>query len=373
MLESQKQSIPSIQEQGFPPIQGVDYVEFYVGNASQSAYFYRTALGFTPVASAGLETGLRDRTSIVVTQGDIRIVLTSALTSESPIAQHVKQHGDGVKDIALRVNDATEAFHKALARGAQSIMEPTVLEDANGTLIKATIAGFGHTVHSFIQRDGYHGSFFPGFRAFTPFIPLFTSGIITIDHFAAAVEPGMLDHWFHFYRDVLGFQLLHQENIETPYSAMNSKAFQDQSTTVKFTMMEPAPGKRKSQIEEFLEFNQGAGVQHLGLLTDDIITTVRALKEQGVMFLNTPATYYEMLGKRASSIQENLATLRELNILIDYDEWGYLLQLFAKPLHDRPTCFLELIQRHKARGFGSGNIKALFEAVEREQALRGNL
>jgi 4-hydroxyphenylpyruvate dioxygenase len=362
-----------MNEKTFLPIKGIDYVECYVGNAAQSAYFYRMALGFTPTASAGLETGLRDRASICVEQGNMRVVLTTALTSESPVAEYVKRHGDGVKDIAFSVDNASVAFHAAIRHGAQAVMEPTVLEDSTGTLTKATIATFGDTVHSFIQRNDYKGVFLPHYRAITPLAPPLSPGLATLDHFAISVEPGTLDHWFDFYHHAFSFEHLHQEYIETAYSAMNSRAFQDRSTCVKFTMMEPALGKRPSQIEEFLTFNQGPGVQHLGLLTNDIIHAVRTLQLSGIDFMRTPATYYDALSHRVSGIREDITTLRELNILVDRDEWGYLLQIFAKPLHNRPTCFIELIQRHEARSFGSGNIKALFEAVEREQALRGNL
>ncbi|GIV96063.1 MAG: 4-hydroxyphenylpyruvate dioxygenase [Herpetosiphonaceae bacterium] len=357
-------------------IQAVDYVEFYVGNARQAAHYYRTAFGFTPVAYAGLETGVRDRASYVLEQRKVRLVLTAAVGPDSPIAEHVKQHGDGVKDVALRVPDARVAFEEALRRGAQPVMEPTVLESKWGRVVKATIATYGETVHSFIERHEYTGTFLPGYHKIKEPPPVRPVGLASIDHIVGNVELGKMDEWVRFYADVMGFSLLRHfsdEEISTEYSALMSKVVQDGSGRIKFPINEPAEGKRKSQIEEYLEYYRGPGVQHIALATGDIISTVRMLRENGVQFLRTPDSYYDMLNERVGRIDENVETLRELGILVDRDDEGYLLQIFTKPVQDRPTVFYEIIQRKGSRGFGAGNFKALFEALEREQALRGNL
>lgn len=364
------------QEGDFLPLKGIDYVEFYVGNARQAAHFYRTAYGFTPVAYAGLETGVRDRCSFVLEQRNIRIVLTSALTPNSPIAEHVKQHGDGVKDIALLVDDARAAFAATVERGAQPVMEPTVLEGKKGSIIKATIAAYGDTVHSFIERKAYTGAFAPEYHRIQNPAKSTPVGLAAIDHIVGNVELGRMDEWVDFYNTVMGFRQLQQftdDDISTEYSALMSKVVQNGSGRIKFPINEPAEGRRKSQIDEYLEFYQGPGAQHLALQTGDIITTVRQLRENGVDFLRTPQTYYDDLAGRVGVIDEDMDIIRELNILVDRDDEGYLLQIFTKPLQDRPTVFIEIIQRKGARGFGSGNFKALFEAIEREQALRGNL
>lgn len=352
---------------------GIEYLELYVGNVHQAAHFYRTAYGFTPIAAAGLETGRRDCVSVALEQNDIRLVLTGTLDSKNHIAAHVGSHGDGVKDIALGVNDAQEAFATLVKRGARPIMEPTVMEDDDGKVVKATVGTFGDTVHSLIQRNEYKGPFLPGYKRAREWPLGAQLRLRTIDHLAICVEMGSLEQWVDFYKRVFDFRQSHQEDVETEYSAMNSRVMQDRTGTVKLPMMEPAEGSRRSQIEEFLMFYGGAGVQHIAFSSDDIIHSVRTLRSAGNEFLTPPATYYEMLKKRIGEISESLNDLRENNVLVDRDQWGYLMQIFTKPVESRPTLFLEIIQRKQARGFGGGNIRALFEAVEREQAQRGNL
>jgi 4-hydroxyphenylpyruvate dioxygenase len=360
----------SAQESYSLGLKGIDYIEFYMGNAREAMHFYRSAFGLTPVAYAGLETGVRDRVSLVMEQAKIRLVLTTALDPNSPIAEHVKQHGDGVKDIAFTVNDAARAFEEAVKRGARPVMEPTRLEDSTGHVIKATIGAYGDTVHSFIQRKAYDGNFLPDFRKLEQGPPALNTFLSTIDHVAISVEPGQLDQWVDFYKGVLGFHQSHQEDVSTEYSAMNSKVVQNKSGQIKFPIMEPAAGRRKSQIEEYLTFYRGPGVQHIALLSKDILRSVQAIRSTGVEFLQTPHTYYEILSERIKDLDENIAALRNLNILVDREVDGYLMQIFTKSLHVRPTLFMEIIQRKGAHGFGSGNIRALFEAVEREQAIR---
>ncbi len=364
------------QEGDFLQLNGIDYVEFYVGNARQAAQYYRTAFGFTPVAYAGLETGVRDRTSFVLEQRHIRLVLTGALAPDTDVAEHVRLHGDGVKDIAFRVADAAQAWEATTSRGARSVLEPTVIEGQKGRITKASIAAYGDTVHSFIQRDQYHGTFFPRFHAIKNLAPSTPTGLAAIDHIVGNVELGKMDEWVDFYNQVLGFRQLQQfsdDDISTEYSALMSKVVQNGSGRIKFPINEPAEGKRKSQIDEYLQYYGGPGAQHLALITDDIISTVRKLRDNGVDFLRTPDTYYGALADRVSPIDEDMNALHELGILVDRDDEGYLLQIFTKPLQDRPTVFFEIIQRKGARGFGAGNFKALFEAIEREQELRGNL
>ena len=351
----------------------IDYVEFYVGNALQAAHYFRTAYGFRATAYSGLETGLRDRHSYLVEQGDIRLVLTAPLDPEGPIAEHVARHGDGVRDIAFSVEDAERAFGETVGRGARPLLEPTEFEEEGGRVVKATVAAFGDTVHTFVQRERGGRSFFPNFRAVENPQPAESAGLTSIDHVAVTVERGCLDGLVDFYNRVMGFHQSHQEDILTDYSGMNSKVVQNRRGPIKFPIMEPAEGRRKSQIEEFLAFYRGPGAQHLAVTTDDIVSTVRRLRANGVEFLRTPASYYDTLEERVGRIDEDVEALRELNILVDLDDSGYLMQIFAKPLHSRPTLFVEIIQRRGARGFGGGNIKALFEAVEREQAKRGNL
>ncbi len=353
---------------------GIDYVEFYVGNALQAAHFYRTGFGFRPIAYAGPETGMRDRSSFVLQQGNVKFVVTSAVTASGPIAEHVNLHGDGVRDIAFCVEDAAYAFELSVKRGARPIMEPSVNADASGgSMIKATIAAFGDTLHSFVQRDHQNATYFPNYHAIEYPLPAISTGLTEIDHFAINVEPGKIDYWVGFYKQILGFYQSQQEDIATEYSAMNVKVVQNSTNQIKFTLVEPAKGKFKSQIAEFLELYCGPGVQHVALSSDDIVQTLRSLCASGIEFVHTPDTYYDALEDRIGKIDEDMEALREFNVLVDRDQWGYLMQRFTKPVQTRATLFMEIIQRKDARGFGGGNIKALFEAIEREQALRGNL
>lgn len=352
---------------------GFDYIELYVGNARQAAHFYRTAFGFRPVAYSGLETGMRDRASIVVQQNEVTLMLTSALTPDSPVAEHVKLHGDDVKDIAFNVRDTAEAFEFAVSRGARPILPPTVIQDDHGSIRKATIGAFGDTVHSFIERNGEGNGFFPTFEPIENSAPAVQTGLTSIDHVALSVNPSQMNELVDFYNNTLNFHHSFTEDIITDYSSMNSKVVENGSGRIKFPIVEPAPGQRKSQIEEYLTFHHGPGAQHIALTSGDMISTVRALRANGNEFLRTPGTYYDTLPQRVGEIEEDIDELRELSILVDRDEWGYLMQIFTKPLLNRPTVFLEIIQRKRAKGFGSGNIKALFQAMEREQAARGNL
>ena len=368
-----------MNENDFLPIQGFDYVEFYVGNAMQAAYYFTHAWGFTPVAYAGLETGLRDRSSYVLEQGDMRFVLTSPLSPHGDIAEHVKLHGDGVKAIALRVDDAEQSYRETTRRGARGVIEPTMLRDDDGVVKIASIATYGDTIHTFVERHAYRGVFLPGYRPFSS-SPMSSrvrpAGLTAIDHIVGNVELGKMNEWVSFYERVMGFtQLIHFDDraISTEYSALMSKVMQNGSGRVKFPINEPAPGKKKSQIEEYLDFYYGPGAQHIALLTNDIVHTVRNLKERGVDFLSTPGTYYEAALERVGKIDEDINDLAQLGILLDHDDEGYLLQIFSRPVVNRPTVFFEVIERKGAKGFGEGNFKALFEALEREQALRGNL
>ena len=354
-------------------IKNIDYVEFYVGNASQAAHFYRMAFGFAPVAFSSLETGARDCASFVLQQNNVTLVFTSALSPDSPVAEHVRIHGDSVKDIAFNVEDARYAFQETVRRGARPLMEPTLFEQDGGRFVKATVAAYGDTVHSFIHREGLDKRFFPGYQSFKNPPQAISTGLAAFDHIAACVEPGSLTDWFDFYINVFDSHHSHQEDIVTENTAMNSGVVKNSNGRVKFPLMEPAPSKRSSQIEEYLEFHQGPGAQHIALLSDDIVQTIRALRANGIDFLYTPDTYYEKLEERVGHLDVDKQSLRELGILVDQDRWGTMFQVFSKPLHGRPTAFMEIIQRKGARGFGGGNIKALFEAIEREQALRGNL
>jgi 4-hydroxyphenylpyruvate dioxygenase len=354
-------------------IKDIDYVEFYVGNASQAAHFYRMAFGFAPVAFSSLETGARDCTSFVLQQNNVTLLFTSALSPGSPVAEHVRVHGDSVKDIAFNVDDARYAFQETVRRGARPLMEPTLFEQDGGRFVKATVAAYGDTVHSFIQREGLDKRFFPGYQSFKNPPPAVPTGLAAFDHIAVCVEPGSLTAWFDFYINIFDFHHSHQEDIVTENTAMNSGVVESGNGRVKFPLMEPAPSKRSSQIEEYLEFHHGPGAQHIALLSDDIVQTIRALRANGIDFLYTPDTYYETLEARVGQLDTDKQSLRELGILVDQDQWGTMFQVFSKPLHGRPTAFMEIIQRKGARGFGGGNIKALFEAIEREQALRGNL
>ncbi len=359
------------------PLEGWDHVELWVGNAKQSAYFYEHAFGFTPIAYAGPETGMRDRASYVLGQGEVRLVLTTALREGHEIARHHARHGDGVRDIALTVPDANEAYRQAVQRGARGVREPTRLEDEHGAVEVAGIATYGDTIHTFVDRSAYAGPFLPGF------VSLASNGqtrggvgLTNIDHIVGNVELGRMDAWVEFYERVFGMtNILHfgDEQIQTEYSALMSKVMSDGEGKIKFPINEPAEGKRKSQIEEYIEFYNGAGAQHIAMSTTNIVETVVELKSRGVLFLETPDTYYEDAPERVGEIDEDFAELRQHKILVDRDDDGYLLQIFTKTAQDRPTLFFEVIERHGARGFGDGNFKALFEAIEREQALRGNL
>ena len=358
------------------PINGTDYIEFYVGNAKQSALFYRAAFGFQWTGYRGPETGVRDRASYLLEQGKIRLVLTTAMGPESEIAQHVVLHGDGVKDLAFWVDDCRDAYAKALERGAVSARAPEVLADEHGEIVIAAIRTYGDTIHSIVERKAYTGHFMPGFRKVeSPYMPS-EVGLKYVDHCVGNVELGKMNHWVEFYSRVLGFYNLlsfDDKTISTEYSALMSKVMSNGNGRIKFPINEPAAGKKKSQIEEYLDFYRGPGVQHIAVATDDIITTVRALKARGVEFLSIPRTYYETVLDRVGKIDEDIAPLAELGILVDRDDEGYLLQIFSKPVQDRPTLFFEIIQRKGAKSFGAGNFKALFESLEREQAIRGNL
>jgi 4-hydroxyphenylpyruvate dioxygenase len=359
------------------PLLGWDHVELWVGNAKQAAYFYENALGFTRTAYSGPETGVRDRASYVVEQGDIRIVLTTALREDHEITRHHARHGDGVRDIALAVPDTTEAYRQAVQRGARAVREPTKLEDDHGAVELAAIATYGDTIHTFVDRSGYEGPFLPGFVSVSANGQARgNAGLTNIDHIVGNVELGRMDDWVDFYERVFGMtNILHfgDDQIQTEYSALMSKVMSDGEGKIKFPINEPAEGKRKSQIEEYIEFYNGAGAQHIALASTDIVATVKELKRRGLLFLETPDTYYEDAPDRVGEIDEDYDVLREHKILVDRDDDGYLLQIFTKTAQDRPTLFFEVIERHGARGFGDGNFKALFEAIEREQALRGNL
>jgi 4-hydroxyphenylpyruvate dioxygenase len=367
--------------QDFLPLLGTDYVEFYVGNAKQAAHYYKTAFGYQSYAYAGLETGLKDRVSYVLKQDKIRLVLTTALNSTSPIGEHVKKHGDGVKIIALWVEDARKAYEETTKRGAKSFMEPVVEKDADGEVVRAGIYTYGETVHLFVERKNYKGAFLPGYKAWKSDYNPAPVGLKFIDHMVGNVGWNEMNPTVKWYEDVMGFVnflSFDDKQIHTEYSALMSKVMSNGNGRIKFPINEPAKGNKRSQIEEYLDFYEGAGVQHLALATDDIIKTVSELKARGVEFLPPPPqAYYDdiprRLGSHMSMMHEDIKKLQELCILVDADEDGYLLQIFTKPVEDRPTLFYEIIQRMGAKGFGAGNFKALFESIEREQALRGTL
>jgi 4-hydroxyphenylpyruvate dioxygenase len=359
------------------PIHGIDHLELFVGNAAQAAYYYTHAFGFTETAYRGLETGCREKVSHVLEQGRIRLVLTGSLTGRDEVAEHHRRHGDGVITIALSVPDAAVAFQHAVSHGARAIQEPHEIEDEHGVLRLASVATYGETRHLFVERSGYSGRFMPGFEATGATPGPGPEGLLVgIDHVVGNVELGKMDEWVSYYERVFGMtEMIHfsDEEISTEYSALMSKVVTDGSGRVKFPINEPAQGKRKSQIEEFLDFYDGPGVQHIAVSTTDIVRTVSELSARGVQFLPIPESYYAEVPERVGHIEEDLADLRKLGILVDRDDEGYLLQIFSKPVGDRPTLFFEVIERHGARGFGDGNFKALFEALEREQARRGNL
>jgi 4-hydroxyphenylpyruvate dioxygenase len=360
----------------FLPLMGTDYVELYVGNAKQAAHFYKTAFGFQSYAYSGPETGDKEKVSYVLIQNKVRLVLTTPLHPTGNIAEHVNKHGDGVKAVALMVNDATDAFEQTVKRGAKPYMEPTTREDADGKIVMSGIHIYGDTVHLFIERKDYKGTFMPGFKVWESHYNPSDVGLQYIDHCVGNVGWNQMNTWVSFYEDVMGFKNIltfDDKQISTEYSALMSKVMSNGNGFVKFPINEPAEGKKKSQVEEYLDFYKDAGVQHIAIATQDIITTVTALNERGVEFLKVPGTYYDELLDRIGPIDEDLEPLRKLGILVDRDDEGYLLQIFTKPVEDRPTLFFEIIQRKGAKSFGAGNFKALFEALEREQELRGNL
>ena len=363
-------------QQDFLPLRGTDYIEFYVGNARQAAFFYRAAFGMALVAYKGPETGCRDRASYVLEQGKVRFVLTTALRADSDIAAHVHRHGDGVHAIALWVDDARAAWQATTSRGARSVEEPVELQDGDGTAVVASIAAYGETVHTFVERGAYKGVFLPGYQA-TPKDPVARPvGLLHIDHVVGNVGWNAMNEWVDFYARVMGFSLYQHfddSDISTEYSALMSKVMANGNGYVKFPINEPAEGRRRSQIEEYLEYYGGPGVQHMALATNDILETVSKLQEQGVSFLTVPHSYYAELQARVGKIDEPVEELERLGILVDRDNEGYMLQIFTRPVEDRPTVFYEIIQRKGSRSFGKGNFKALFEAIEREQAARGNL
>jgi len=365
------------EAQDFLPLKGIDHVEFWVGNAKQAAHYYRALWGFTPVAFAGLETGVRDRSSFVMVQNDIRFVFTAPISPDGEIAEHVAKHGDGVKDIAFGVDDVESAWRETTSRGAVSALEPTALEGKKGTLRRSAIRAYGEVVHSFVDRSDYHGTFAPGYhRVKNPAPPATGQHLLEVDHCVGNVELGDMNRFVEYYKNVLGFaQLIHYDDkvIHTDYSALMSKVMTNGNGRIKFPINEPAAGKKKSQIQEFLDYYLDAGTQHIALRTEDIVGTVRALRERGVEFLGMPHAYYESLPDRVGDVGVPIGELEELGIEADRDEEGYLLQIFTRPVQDRPTFFFEIIERHGSRGFGVGNFKALFEAIEIEQARRGNL
>src|SRR4030095_6833019 len=361
----------------FLPLHGTDYVEFYVGNAKQAAHYYINAFGFQPLAYAGPETGVKDKASYVVRQNKLQFVLTGPIKPNNPIAEHVYKHGDGVRTLGLLVDDAKKAWHETTSRGAKTYLEPTSLKDDDGEVVLSGIHLYGDTVHVFVERKSYTGLFMPGYVAWS--IPNFKPeevGLLYVDHCVGNVGWNQMNRWVKFYEDVMGFRNIltfDDEDISTEYSALMSKVMSNGNGFVKFPINEPAEGKKKSQVEEYLEFYNGEGVQHIAMATNDIVATVRELMSRGVEFLQVPTTYYDDLLDRVGRIDEDVDPLKQLGILVDRDNEGYLLQLFSKPVEDRPTLFFEIIQRKGAKSFGKGNFKALFEAIEREQAARGNL
>jgi 4-hydroxyphenylpyruvate dioxygenase len=360
----------------FLPLNGTDYLEFYVGNAKQSAYYYQVAWGYELVAYAGLETGVKDRASYVLQQGKIRLVLTTSFDPNSEITRHHATHGDGVKVLALGVDDAEKSFHETVKRGAKPFSAPQTLKDEFGEVKTATIHTYGDTLHTFVERKNYKGVFLPGYKPAKSLLKTTPVGLKVVDHCVGNVELGHMNEWVKFYEDVMGFKLLitfDDKDISTEYTALMSKVVSNGNGYVKFPINEPAKGKKKSQIDEYLDFYRGSGVQHIAVLTEDILHTVTELRKRGVEFLYVPEAYYDDLFARVGKIEEDIEKIKALNILVDRDEEGYLLQLFTKPVEDRPTVFFEVIQRKGAKSFGKGNFKALFEAIEREQDQRGTL
>ncbi len=362
--------------QDFLPINGTDYVELFVGNAKQAAHFYKTAFGFQSLAYAGLETGMKDRASYVLQQGKIRLVLTSSFDPDSEISHHVRRHGDGVKYISLWVDDATSAYNETIKRGAKSFLEPVEIKDEFGTVVKSGIHTYGETIHLFIERKNYKGVFLPGFVAWKSEYNPPSKGFKYIDHMVGNVDLGEMNKWASFYEQVMGFANLvtfDDKDISTEYTALMSKVMTNGNGRIKFPINEPAHGKKKSQIEEYIDFYKGAGCQHIAIATDDIVSSVSEMRKSGVEFLHVPGEYYDTVGDRVGKIEEDLKILKAHGIMVDRDEEGYLLQIFTKPVEDRPTLFFEIIQRKGAKSFGKGNFKALFESIEEEQRKRGTL
>jgi 4-hydroxyphenylpyruvate dioxygenase len=363
-------------EEDFLPLQGTDYVEFYVGNAKQAAHFYKTAFGFQSLAYSGPETGVKDRASYAIRQNKLTLLLTTPIRANNPTADHIYKHGDGVKALALRVEDAASAWEETTKRGGKSYMEPKTLSDKHGQVVMSGIHTYGDVVHLFIERENYRGPFMPGFRKWESNYNPPDTGLQYVDHCVGNVALGQMNPWVKFYEDVMGFRNIlsfDDKDISTEYSALMSKVMSNGNGFVKFPINEPAEGKKKSQVDEYLEFYDGEGVQHVAMATKNIIETVTDLQKRGVEFLNIPSNYYDTLLDRVGHIDEELNALKRLGILVDRDDEGYLLQIFTKPVEDRPTLFFEIIQRKGAKSFGKGNFKALFEAIEREQAARGNL
>lgn len=370
--------LPKVYEnaEDFMPINGTDYLELYVSNSKQAAHFYKSAFGFQSLAYAGLETGLKDRESYVVVQDKIRLVLTSPLKSGTDIGRHIDKHGDGVKVTALWVDDATYAYNEAMKRGATSYMEPITEEDEHGKVVRSGIYTYGETVHIFVERKEYNGIFLPGYKKWETTYNPAPVGLKYVDHMVGNVELGKMNYWVEFYEKVMGFVniLTFDDNdISTEYTALMSKVMSNGNGRIKFPINEPAPGKKRSQVDEYLDFYEGAGVQHIAVATDDVVKTVTELQKRGIEFLRVPTTYYDVLEERVGKIDEDIESLKRLGILVDRDDEGYLLQIFTKPVEPRPTMFFEIIQRKGATSFGKGNFKALFEAIEREQELRGTL
>ncbi|MBI3234089.1 MAG: 4-hydroxyphenylpyruvate dioxygenase [Bacteroidetes bacterium] len=364
------------QAKDFLPINGTDYVELYVGNAKQAAHYYKTALGFQDLAYAGLETGIKDRTSYVLQQGKIRLVLTTPFDTESDISKHLMKHGDGVKVIALWVNDAYDAFEQTVSRGAKPYLQPETISDKDGTIKRSGIHTYGDTVHIFIERKDYHGLFLPGFEALNTEYHPASTGLKYIDHMVGNVELGSMNTWANFYGNVMGFANLvtfDDKDISTEYTALMSKVMSNGNGYIKFPINEPALGKKKSQVEEYLDFYNGPGCQHIAVATDNIVFTISEMRKRGVDFLYVPGSYYDTVKERVGIIEEDLEELKKWGIMVDRDEEGYLLQIFTKPVEDRPTLFFEIIQRKGAKSFGKGNFQALFESIEAEQARRGTL
>ena len=373
---SQQLTKENPEAEDFLPILGTDFVELFVGNAKQSAYYYQTAWGFQPVAYAGLETGKKDRTSYVLQQGKIRLVLTSPMDEGGEINAHINKHGDGVKFIALWVDDATKSYKETTSRGAKSYQKPTTVEDEHGKAVISGIHTYGETIHLFVERNEYEGAFLPGYKAWNPNYKTKDVGLKFIDHMVGNVGWNEMNKWCKFYANVMGFAQLvsfDDKDISTEYTALMSKVMSNGNGRIKFPINEPAKGKKKSQIEEYIDFYNGAGVQHIAVATDNIIETVSELQRRGIDFLNIPETYYETLLDRVGEIDEDLEPLKKLGILVDRDDEGYLLQIFTKPILNRPTMFFEIIQRKGAKSFGKGNFKALFEAIELEQNSRGTI